>query len=151
MIHCHQFAPVSESASQDEASEVTDTGNSRVTQRRGMGECCGVALFCLVGFRASVSDPACVWRMNGTGKVDMFWITNTLLLDCASPFFFFDCCPLKNATDVQLICCMYTTERMTLSQNKENPGEEVGLPVCVSVSRLTQVHRNTAQLVSEVT
>lgn len=42
-------------------------------------------------------------------------------------------------------------ERMTLSQNKENPGEEVGLPVYVSVSRLTQVHHIAALLVSEVT
>lgn len=45
MIHCHDLATVSKNASQDEASEVTDTGNLRVTQGRGMGECCGVALF----------------------------------------------------------------------------------------------------------
>ena len=149
VIHCHEFAPASESASQDEASEATDTGNSRVTQGRGMGECCGVALFFFLPcwFQSfcepsCARSPACVWRTKGMAKGPIHTVRRAL----------FDCCPLTNAKNVKLhLLRKWRKYWPRVKTKRENPGEEVGLPVCVSVSRLTQVHRITARLISEVT
>lgn len=95
------------SASQDEACEVTDTGDTRVTQGRAPGARCGVALLCHAGFRvtaASVSLPC------AQPSVEDAW-------NCASPLFFWGGGgPLSTRR-----CCKRRTHLRLQTRRKEWP------------------------------
>lgn len=110
-VRFHEGAP--EVSAEMRSSEVTGAGNSQVTQQRGMGECCRAAR-CPVGFSAPGGAST---RSDGRSGAETESKHGALWTPVC----------IDSVTHIKEM------ESMNLSQNKENPWEEVGLPVYVAV------------------